>query len=52
MIRRMKNKELPARVEKGKKRDVKNQEKTEKKGENAEANGNGEANADEDGEVV
>lgn len=35
----MKNKELPARNAKGKKRDAKNQGKEEGKAENAEANG-------------
>lgn len=50
MIRRMKNKELPPRNEKGKKRDAKNQQKEGAKAENAEANGDG--GAEEDGEVV
>ena len=48
MIRRMKNKELPARNEKGKKRDIKGQKKEEGKAENAE---NGAAE-DEGGQVV
>lgn len=53
MIRRMKNQELPPRNEKGKKRDVKGQQKEGAKAENAETAGNGTANAEEeDGEVV
>ena len=52
MIRRMKNKELPPRNAKGKKRDAKNQGKEDGKAENAEANGTGKTAGDEDGEVV